>query len=243
MVTSKTVPVGRRNIRFRLGVGGCWTADDLESYLSSILSPSGWKVLLRGDHCLDIQRTATEATEAESSRVLEIVPLGNGFNLRSTCGETEELDAVLISPLADGSESRSDDQTRQIQIRRHLARFVRQLKPGGATIFAADDPASEIFCAIRLDCQRLGYALSGAQAAYRIVRCDRPEPMPRNLLKYISPAGDADWPIVYESGDQLRKALAALITVNLLGVMPVTQAILNLSTNFDKTRIASGMRV
>lgn len=241
MVTRKSGSANRRIILFRLGVGGRWSPHDLECYLRSILATSGWHVVLRSQADINFQEVSAECSDSDVCRILEIVPLGDGLDLVSSCDESEELDAVLISPLADSSESKTEDQTRQV--RRHLARFVRQLKPGGATIFAADDPASEIFSAIRLDCQRLGYAVSGAHGAFRIVRSDRPEPMHRSLLKYISPTDNADWPIVVESREQLGKALAALVTVNVLGVMPVAEAILNLSNFIGKPAISSPISV
>jgi len=36
-----------QNMRFRLGVGGHWSAHDLELLLVTILGPSGWKVSSR----------------------------------------------------------------------------------------------------------------------------------------------------------------------------------------------------
>lgn len=214
------------DMTFRLGVGGRWSAQDLERFLIDILGPTGWRVSLREGFSAESLPDSRHADSPETSRTgrLEIVPLGDGLGLSSACLDDEELDAIVISPLADsttGEESR--------MVRRHLARFIRQLKPGGATIFAADDPASDIFAAIRLDCRRLGYGLESRRAAFRIDRCDLPEPMHSTAFRLISPDGDADWPLASDSGDACRLALAALAAVNALGLTSLSTALTNLS--------------
>lgn len=140
----------------RVGVGGRWTAEDLQNCLSRVLASSPWQVRTR--ESVVVRRTQAsplvfdENLDSDTTpSLVEIVPLGDG-TIDSPIADDEELDAVVISPLAG---EWSGDHIRTA--RRHLARFVRQLKPGGATVFAADDPASDIFAAIRLDCRRLGY--------------------------------------------------------------------------------------
>lgn len=216
----------RPNMTFRLGVGGRWPAHELERLLIEILGPTGWTVSLRESFpSKDLDDSGKAEPHSDRiSGVVEIVPLGDGLGHSASCLENEELDAIVISPLA---ESATGEESRLV--RRHLARFIRQLKPGGATIFAADDPASDIFSAIRLDCRRLGYGLESRRAAFRIDRCDLPEPMHTTAFRLISPDGDAEWPLVSESGDACRLALAALAAVNALGLTSLSTALTNLS--------------
>jgi hypothetical protein len=213
---------------FRLGVGGRWSAHDLEACLSLILQPMGWSVCSR-DEDGDGAGTA-QSHNPQTLGMLEILPLGDGLGHGAFCSDDEELDAVIISPLNCGFNNDSEDQVRKV--RKHLARFVRQLKPGGATIFAADDPASDIFSSIRLDCQRLGYALTGVQGAYRIVRSDRPEPVNLSNFRLVGPEGDTDWPIPSETSDRWQLALAVLAAVDVLGVSSMSKALGLLSASF-----------
>ena len=228
------------NKRFRLGVGGRWSAHDLEVLLSSILGPSGWRVRTRNDQSNSgpLLNPQTSTTVPESCGMIEIVALGDGLGLLGACLDDEELDAIVISPL---SKSSSMEESRLV--RRHLARFIRQLKPGGATIFAADDPASEIFSAIRLDCKRLGYGLESGQAAFRIDQCDRPEPMHARTFRLVSPNGDADWPMAPEMNDSWQMALAALATVDVLGLTSVTNAIHTLIDCLNRSAISPMMNL
>ena len=229
----------RPNMTFRLGVGGRWSAQDLERLLIDILGPTGWSVCLRDGFSADSsgRSTLVETSVASESGILEIVPLGDGLGHSAACLDDEELDAIVISPLTDsatGEESRL--------VRRHMARFIRQLKPGGATIFAADDPASDIFSSIRLDCRRLGYGLDSRRAAFRIDRCDMPEPMHTTAFRLISPDGDADWPLASNSGDACRLALAALAAVNALGLTSLTTALTNLSDCLKQAGVSELLR-
>ncbi|MBI1324263.1 hypothetical protein GC170_13915 [bacterium] len=143
--------------RVRIGVGGRWSAEELQRSLHFILKSTGWQVLTRSAENSDADGNGAMAAPATQlsvpmSGMVEIVPLGDGLSQVFGFPESEELDAVVISPLAE-----SGADTDGMTARRYLARFVRQLRPGGATIFAADDPVSDIFSAIRLDCRRLGY--------------------------------------------------------------------------------------
>lgn len=213
---------------FRLGVGGRWSANDLEACLASILQPMGWSVCSRDEEG-DGAGTA-QSQNPQMLGMLEILPLGDGLGHGAFCNDDEELDAVIISPLNGGLSGDSEDQVRIV--RKHLARFVRQLKPGGATIFAADDPASDIFSSIRLDCQRLGYALTGVQGAYRIVPSERPEPVTLSNFRLVGPEGDADWPISSDTSDRWPLVLAVLAAVEVLGVSNMTKALGLLSASF-----------
>lgn len=141
----------------RIGVGGRWSAEELQRSLHFILASTGWQVLTRPASNSESDAAGTMTVEVSESVIpmagmVEIVPLGDGLSHVYGFPESEELDAVVISPLAE-----SGADTDGMTARRYLARFVRQLRPGGATIFAADDPVSDIFSAIRLDCRRLGY--------------------------------------------------------------------------------------
>jgi hypothetical protein len=218
-----------QNMRFRLGVGGHWSAHDLELLLVTILGPSGWKVSSRLEP--NSQPTINGASiHPEPLGFIEIVALGDGLGSSVGCLDHEELDAIVISPL---SESNSIEDSRLV--RRHLARFIRQLKPGGATIFAADDPASEIFSAIRLDCRRLGYGLESGQAAFRIDRSDHHEPMHDKAFRLVSPTGNTDWPIASEMNDSWQMALAALAAVDVLGLTSVTNALHSLADIMNRS--------
>lgn len=242
MVTANSGQAQSSTLQFRLGVGGQWTPRDLESLLTTILTPIGWRVWVRSEPEGPTVHGNSQTAGQENSSVLEIVSLGNGLNLDSLCGETEELDAVVISPLAGSPLTQNEGQIKQMCC--HLARFVRQLKPGGATIFAADEPSSAIFSSIRLDCQRLGYTVDDpGKAAFRFVRCDRPDPPERGMLTFQNHEGEADCPIEFESGEQLFKAVAALATVNLLSDIPVKQAILNLCTIFEDPKFSQSLTV
>lgn len=141
----------------RIGVGGRWSAEELQRSLHCILESTGWQVSTRpaanfAMNDVDTTSVSSQASVMPKSGMVEIVPLGDGLSQVFGFPESEELDAVVISPLAE-----SGADTDGMTARRNLARFVRQLRPGGATIFAADDPVSDIFSAIRLDCRRLGY--------------------------------------------------------------------------------------
>lgn len=215
---------GCGNQTFRLGVGGRWSARDLERFLIDILGPIGWEVCSRAS-AEPAGVLTVKHFNGSYSGVLELVPLGDGVGFSASCVDDEELDAIVISPLAD---SATGDDARAARL--HLARFVRQLKPGGATIFAADDPASDIFSAIRLDCRRLGYGLESRRAAFRLDRCEPvAEPMHASAFRLISPDGDGAWPISSESGDACRLALAALAAVNALGLANLSTALQNLT--------------
>jgi hypothetical protein len=230
-VSAQSVP--KKSV-FRLGVGGRWSPHDLETCLASILKPMGWSVCSREEACQNPGKSLPASEQTIG--VLEILPLGDGLANDAVCKEDEELDAVIISPLFRGSNAGSDEQARVV--RKHLARFVRQLKPGGATIFAADDPASDIFSSIRLDCQRLGYSLSGVTGAYRVVRADRPEPVNPAHFRLIGPAGDTDWPIPSETSDRWPLALAVLAAVDVLGLSSITKALGPLSVSINQATAA-----
>jgi len=135
--------------------------------LHFILESTGWRVLTRSSSNAEGVAADSGSAPANHSPVpitgmVEIVPLGDGLSQVFGLPESEELDAVVISPLAE-----SGADTDGLTARRYLARFVRQLRPGGATIFAADDPVSDIFSAIRLDCRRLGYRYDSPDQARR----------------------------------------------------------------------------
>gem|GEM_PF-5633020 len=141
----------------RVGVGGRWSVEELQRTLISFLGSTGWQVLTRsagGE--LNAPPGHSQAGGLPLVGLVELVPLGDGHSLVVGLPESEELDAVVISPLAE-----SGPDANAMTARRYLARFVRQLRPGGATIFAADDPVSDIFSVIRLDCRRLGYTFEG----------------------------------------------------------------------------------
>ncbi len=145
----------------RVGVGGRWSVEELQRTLISFLGSSGWQVLTRSaEGELNAPFAESQALGSPGglplAGLVELVPLGDGLSQVVGLPESEELDAVVISPLAE-----SGPEANAMTARRYLARFVRQLRPGGATIFAADDPVSDIFSVIRLDCRRLGYTFEG----------------------------------------------------------------------------------
>ncbi len=153
--------------RVRIGVGGRWSAEELQRSLHFILESTGWQVLTRSATNTGVDDAGAITASASQSAVpmsgmVEIVPLGDGLSQVFGFPDSEEFDAVVISPLAE-----SGADTDGMTARRYLARFVRQLRPGGATIFAADDPVSDIFSAIRLDCRRLGYRYDSPDQARR----------------------------------------------------------------------------
>lgn len=159
-VTRNPVP-GAFSPCVRVGVGGRWSVEELQRTLISFLGSSGWQVLTRSaEGALNAPFAESQAHGSQGSLPLaglvELVPLGDGLSQVAGIPESEELDAVVISPLAE-----SGADANAMTARRYLARFVRQLRPGGATIFAADDPVSDIFSVIRLDCRRLGYTFEG----------------------------------------------------------------------------------
>lgn len=150
----------------RIGVGGRWTVEELQRSLTTFLASTGWRVMTRSAEGVIEPAVVADCVGSTDTvplaGLVELVPLGDGLSQVVGFPESEELDAVVISPLAEsGAEGNA------MTARRYLARFVRQLRPGGATIFAADDPVSDIFSAIRLDCQRLGYTGEGDSVVAR----------------------------------------------------------------------------
>lgn len=207
---TRSISQGELAPRVRIGVGGRWSAEELQNSLISFLESTGWQVFTRsasGDLNVPGSMRSVNGTAAASppAGLVELVPLGDGLSQVAGLSESEELDAVVISPLA---ESDADAMT----ARRYLARFVRQLRPGGATIFAADDPLSDIFSAIRLDCRRLGYTFAGDARAWRTGDGVLP-------LTSIVDRGDTD-PGHEESNyaDRTRLELAAMVVVQAFGL-------------------------
>ena len=84
------------DMTFRLGVGGRWSAQDLERFLIDILGPTGWRVSLRESFSAESLPDSRHADSPETSRTgrLEIVPLGDGLGLSSACLDDEELAKV-----------------------------------------------------------------------------------------------------------------------------------------------------
>ena len=67
-----------QNMKFRLGVGGHWSAHDLELLLATILGPSGWKVSSRLEP--NSKPTLNDASNhPEPLGFIEIVALGDGL--------------------------------------------------------------------------------------------------------------------------------------------------------------------
>jgi hypothetical protein len=211
--------------RVRVGVGGRWSPEELGRFLATLSQLTCWSVRTRGDHALETSvqpnfKTIPYGDKGEG--VIEIVFLGDGLSSDAPIADDEELDAVVISPLAASAASEAIDRTQTA--RKSLARFVRQLRPGGATIFAADDPASDIFSAIRLDCQRVGYGFDGTARRWRVDRIDARYPKDANQLR-LSIADDimivgAD----RSAADNARLTLAAVVTIEVLGLAKPARA-------------------
>lgn len=198
----------------RIGVGGRWSAEELQRSLNFFLESTGWQVSTRSAANFDRNDQRAQADSSSTSvmpmvGMVEIVPLGDGLSQVFGLPESEELDAVVISPLAE-----SGPDTDGMTARRYLARFVRQLRPGGATIFAADDPVSDIFSAIRLDCRRLGYRYDSEHADRRSDHESEIRSTPeRQQSRNESKRSDDEI-----SADRTRLELAALAVVQAFGL-------------------------